>query len=462
MIEEKDIPTKYGQVIPKSQDTYESYINGIPMATHFYYIDTDLMFKSGKKCLKPITQSGFVMNFLYMPFLERQDVDLWEIDYDQKNLGSVSDTSTDPEEGVKVYKIINGKINDKEIGTVNIYPKFERERLRSPKNESKLYQYPYHYITINDYINQPLQINPQYIEGVRNTIDVKVSQPISITGGYTIYIDGYKGDKNQGANEGLFSSAGLDLPTSGTQYAQFMANSKNSFLQENIAIGNNYRTATATNIIGGVSSGNAQTMVSAGKEAYKGYKDYKGSLLASMGGGAALGSVAGPIGTAVGAGVGLVGGLVSGHINNKNNKENAIQSAIATINDTLSAPRNVSLSSSDILMTLDRNKGEIVYNRYWITKQYQKKIADYWTLYGYKQNKMMKNPDNKLITSRKYFNYIKTIDANIYGENLDKSEVELIKDIYNSGITFWHQEQLHKDGLQMFDYHIDNKERWDV
>ena len=424
----------FKEVVDKDNDSYLSDINNIPMATHFYYLHNDMLGFNGNN-FKPISQSGLVLNLLFTPFIAPEDLKVYRIDYDQKNLGTVADKGHDPEKNVKVYKLFNAYIKDKEISRFNKYPTIERNHKGEKhfSNESKLYQYPYYYLSINDYINSPLYLNPMFLKDGESS--VKVSQPITVTGGYTIYVQDYKGDKNNGANEGLFSASGLDLPTSSSQYAQFMANSKANF-QTQIDIAQ--RTHFANDM---ASIPSALTSAITG-------------ATLGMTVGSAIPGVGNVVGGILGAAGGFINSIIAPGIRNANEKRNKIETSQAQVQDIMRAPRNVNLSSSDILMTLDRGNSKIWVNRYTISDYYKEKLCDYWTLYGYKQNKLMK-PNLK---SRKYFNHIKTFDANIKGNKMDKTEIELIKEIYNKGVTFWHQRELEQDRINMYDYHLDNVE----
>ena len=69
-----------------------------------------------------------------------------------------------------------------------------------------------------------------------------------------------------------------------------------------------------------------------------------------------------------------------------------------------------------------------------IDPSHAKRIDDYFTAYGYKINGWgIPN-----ITSRKKWNYIKTIGSCIKSHGIPVSDAENIDPIYNNGITFWH------------------------
>ena len=72
-------------------------------------------------------------------------------------------------------------------------------------------------------------------------------------------------------------------------------------------------------------------------------------------------------------------------------------------------------------------------------------IDDYFTMFGYKVNSV-KVPN---ITGRTYWNYVKTIDCNFDGD-IPQSDLNTIKNMFNSGITLWH------DPTKMYDYSQNN------
>lgn len=86
---------------------------------------------------------------------------------------------------------------------------------------------------------------------------------------------------------------------------------------------------------------------------------------------------------------------------------------------------------------------KIYYTR--IRPEYAEMIDNYFTCFGYAQ-KVVRVPN---ITSRRYWNYIKTKGCTING-NVPGEADEQITAIYDNGITFWH------DPSHMYDYSLDN------
>lgn len=68
-----------------------------------------------------------------------------------------------------------------------------------------------------------------------------------------------------------------------------------------------------------------------------------------------------------------------------------------------------------------------------ITQEYARIIDKYFSMYGYKVNDV-KTPN---ITGRTNWNYVKTIGCNIIG-NIPQDDMQKMKDIFDKGITLWH------------------------
>ena len=76
-----------------------------------------------------------------------------------------------------------------------------------------------------------------------------------------------------------------------------------------------------------------------------------------------------------------------------------------------------------------------------ITGERAKLIDDYFTMYGYavKELKPVNVRTASASTLRPYWNYIKTSNVVVHGNNMNAEAERKIEGIYNKGITFWMQ-----------------------
>ena len=68
-----------------------------------------------------------------------------------------------------------------------------------------------------------------------------------------------------------------------------------------------------------------------------------------------------------------------------------------------------------------------------IKAEYARIIDNYFSAYGYKIHRV-KLPN---ITGRTNWNYVKTIDCNLEGD-IPQTDLNIIKQMFNNGVTFWH------------------------
>lgn len=81
-----------------------------------------------------------------------------------------------------------------------------------------------------------------------------------------------------------------------------------------------------------------------------------------------------------------------------------------------------------------------------IRYDYAKRLDDYFSKYGYRVNEH-KVPN---LTSRSYWNYIKTVGANLIPLNIPQEALNELKNIFNNGVTIWH------DPSKFLDYSQNN------
>lgn len=116
--------------------------------------------------------------------------------------------------------------------------------------------------------------------------------------------------------------------------------------------------------------------------------------------------------------------------------------------DIKNQPNEVRVSADDTFLKL--TIGEFYFNliNYEIKPQFKQAIFKYFTHYGYKCNDF-KKPN---LRSRYYFNYIKTIGANIK-TNIDSEYKNELMRIFNQGVTIWHFRNANTfKGVNNYDY----------
>ena len=130
---------------------------------------------------------------------------------------------------------------------------------------------------------------------------------------------------------------------------------------------------------------------------------------------------------------------VQAHIRN----ENAKQADLKTIPDTI-------INANDSIFNIIDNNDAITWYRMRICCENEEIISNIFNMSGYTVNRV-EIPNTR---SRTRFNYIQTVGANIVG-SFAQSDLLMIKEIYNKGITIWHYSE--KD-FNMYDYSYENIE----
>lgn len=147
-----------------------------------------------------------------------------------------------------------------------------------------------------------------------------------------------------------------------------------------------------------------------------------GSAMAVGGGtGATVGSVVPGVGTAVGASIGAVIGAVT-----------QIASSIQSCKNAEMIPPQAQGNTNCGDVVTATNNNTFTYYKMCGRKEYLRIIDGYFTAYGYKVNRF-KVPNKN---HREAFWFTKTIEANITGD-IPTEDMNKIRALYNSGITFW-------------------------
>jgi len=147
------------------------------------------------------------------------------------------------------------------------------------------------------------------------------------------------------------------------------------------------------------------------------------------GGVAMLGTGAGTL-----AGVGMIAGGVTAIMNSVSQHQQ---------HDLIPAQASGNLNCGDVAFSSGHNNFR--YLDMSIKAEYARVIDDYFSMFGYKTNRV-KTPNKN---HRANYWYTKTIDCNITGA-IPMEDMRKIKDCYNRGITFW------KNPANIKNYNVDN------
>lgn len=160
-------------------------------------------------------------------------------------------------------------------------------------------------------------------------------------------------------------------------------------------------------------------------------------LVSLAGGGAAIG---GGAATAAGGTALAIGGVpiaaVAGIV--------AVAGVVAGVIQHATLPMQAQNTQGNSAMTALGLK-DFAFMHMHIRAEFAKIIDEYWDVYGYPVHRV-KLPN---ISTRRHWNYVKTIDVNIVG-SVPADDMAKIKACYNSGITFW------RHGSEVGNYSLDN------
>lgn len=92
------------------------------------------------------------------------------------------------------------------------------------------------------------------------------------------------------------------------------------------------------------------------------------------------------------------------------------------------------------------NINTFVFHRMRSKTEYITKIDNYFSMFGYKVNDV-KIPN---ITGRPNWNYVKTLNCNFVGNNIPQQNLNIIRSMFDNGVTLWH------NPTTMYDYSQNN------
>lgn len=134
---------------------------------------------------------------------------------------------------------------------------------------------------------------------------------------------------------------------------------------------------------------------------------------------------------------------------NTTNIQNALDSYNAKIHDAQATADSIVSGSNDLLRVQALDLSTLILYAYKPTQEYIDKLNQIWNMRGYATNTI----DYPNLHSKFLWNYVQTVKCNISGEDIDPSDLEKIKRVFDNGITLWHDKHIG-------DYSRNNGERY--
>lgn len=240
--------------------------------------------------------------------------------------------------------------------------------------ETKLYSDPYYFILMTNHNGEGLKINPKGLANI-SKIPIYYIPVCSPDSKIMYYIKGYYGD-NEGRYYNYIDNSVNEIALTSDKWQEYLSQNKASAVA-GVAV--NLGTSALTTAIGAVT--------------------------------------ANPLA--------IVGGVLSFGQN--------VANTIIRQQDIKQEPNSVKSQGNNASFTLVRQIIGLELEYYTITEANKKRLFNYFNHYGYQCNDF-KKPN---LRSRYYFNYIKTIGANI-NTGIDADFRNELVTIYDKGITIFH------------------------
>lgn len=130
---------------------------------------------------------------------------------------------------------------------------------------------------------------------------------------------------------------------------------------------------------------------------------------------------------------GIISGVATGNVASGVSGILGIASTIGSIYEHSRIPNQVYGNQNSGDVTYSDNESTFTLYRRTIKSEYARIIDNFFTMYGYKVNRLA-TPN---IHKRTNWDYIKCIDVNIDG-NVPEKDLDTIRSLFNNGCTFWH------------------------
>ena len=326
----------------------------------------------------------------------------------------------------------------------NIYEQFPKY------SESKLLMYPYSLIEITNFKGETFTLKMENItnpDGYGKELDLVILSSLGVTPKTAIiprfYLNNtnFIDDNDREINDisyGIIDDDVSDIPIIDDYTASYIQANKNS-----ISTTNKY---AMDNALRGVSQNNANNRLNnaiINKQQQYRESDAQVGMLSS--------ALSLNLGGALSSGYNLIKGYdlaegerakmnLNNQFANENlmiNAEQSIGMTQAKLKDINNIPPTISNMGNNSLFSYGNNFRGIYIACKTVKTEYVEQLTNYFKMFGYKVNKL-EIPNTK---SRKSYNYIKTINANIIG-NIPNVHLNTLKGIFDKGLTIWHTDNI--------------------
>lgn len=388
--------------------------DGFLCGLYYYYLDKNLV--QNNNLTIPL-QLPTIQTLNFYPFFNHKELNptICDLDY---NYFKVNKSIQD----LKVYRV-NPYTLRKELSTYSFNEDLKKHVNNNDEIATQLY--PYKYYLLSDGINPPLLLKPQDMIG--NKITPIVETYLTQSSKYKVYVKEHRNDRN-GELESIVNNTSFMLPIGTNTYNNFMVTNGNTYQATNslafLENNKNYNQASASLNLD-QSRNNANFLTSA------------------------LSGIVGMLGGNVIGGVSQIGySAVNQVYNGFQNDLNKSQSQenynfknyqietlnLAKKNDFLNTPRTMKTLGNDGLFNLNNTNGNLCLYTFEVEQKKKEQLNEYYRRYGYKINNY-KLPNTK---SKKYYNFIKTVNCNLDSNKVPHEDLEELQRIYDSGVTIWH------------------------
>lgn len=189
-----------------------------------------------------------------------------------------------------------------------------------------------------------------------------------------------------------------------------------------------------TNLLGGIINNNVSSMAIIDDYTAAYLQGNQNTLMT----GAAVNAVSSVVGTVGNLALGNVAGAVGSGVGGITE----ILQLNAKMKDIDNHPSNLRNQGNNYNFDFANRYTGIRVIKYTLTDEYRRTLTDYFKMFGYKVNRV-KIPN---LHTRQSWNYVKTVDCTIVG-NMPQDDLNSIKQMFNKGITLWHNTDVGNYGL---------------